>query len=128
MSSYRHRIEYLTSALGDQKWVPRFGEESRAYCDGFVDAYALNRPHLAVRIVRVHDAHVVRIVDAIETASIGQVAGFPTAAQYIDAGVDMLKKAAATLRRDRTLDSATDDRVGLIEEWIESTKYVREGL
>ena len=116
------------SKEGSDVWMPRFGEESRAYCDGFVDAFLLHHPHLAIRIVRVQDGRVVRFADAVKTASVGLVAGFPTAAQYIDAAVAMLHKAVGVLSSRRTASDATDDKVGILWSWIEASKNIREGL
>ena len=86
----------------DGSWHPVVGTigASQGYCYGFVDALRDRPgPRLAYRAMR-SDGHVGAFARALESVSIGQVAGFPTAEQYEAAGDRALERARLIRARE----------------------------
>ena len=76
--------DYQIEVFNLNKWVI-LARASRAYCEGYFDARKDYSPRLAYRVVR-PDGSIMDESAARDDVSIGQIAGFPTAEQYEQAG------------------------------------------
>jgi len=81
------------------------------YLQGFLDARADYAPRLAYRIMR-SDGKVIEQIDAREDVNIGQVAGWPTAAQYERAAEKAMERAKA-IRENENREAGNRRRLGI---------------
>lgn len=77
----------------------RFKSGSKGYCEGYLDALRGQAPHLNIRMVR-DDGKIMDEIAAKDEVNIGQVAGWPTAAQYERAGYEALRRAELIKSRE----------------------------
>lgn len=83
------------------KWHAFIKEKSRTYCSGYMDAMRGQVPRRQLRLVR-SDGKVIDKIDAHDDVGVGQVAGFPTAEQYEQAGRRALERAAEIRNANNT--------------------------
>lgn len=102
-------IEWQDPTLG---WTRPLGsDDSLVYWRGYLDRHReCGGPRLACRIVR-GDGKVIEEVPAIDDATIGAVAGFPTWQQYARAAAGALERGAQIAMCDD--DAAIDTAVRL---------------
>lgn len=99
MARHTYRLQALHPSLGWQDLAG--GQTGREYGLGYIAARCeAPGPRVAVRLVR-DDGHVVDAAPGIEGASIGAVAGWPTAEQYRRAAERCLALARAIEERER---------------------------
>lgn len=90
---------YSVVAQHGDRWV-KVCDGSCNYCDGWLDARVLQRPHLAMRLIR-PDGTLMRDIQQRDDVSIGQVAGFPAPEQYEAAANKALQLAKAVRERQK---------------------------
>jgi hypothetical protein len=95
MSRPKH---YAVEVHSGKAWETIIADESRDFCLGYLAAHRLHPgPSLAARVVR-SDGHVLDTAPADERASLGMVAGFPSAEQY-ERAADLALAAAAEIHK-----------------------------
>lgn len=99
----KHEYQLESFAIG--KWL-KILQGSMQYCQGFLDARKDYAPRNAYRLVR-SDGKIMEEVAAREDVNIGQIAGWPTAAQYESAANKALERAKAIRERANDSSSAT---------------------
>jgi hypothetical protein len=97
---------------------PCFGEwnrfkrdQTRSYCDGYLDAMQGQLPRIELRMVR-SDGKVIRTVEAHDDVGVGMIAGWPTAEQYEAAAEKALEKARKIRLRNAEENSRRESRDG----------------
>lgn len=104
MTTPKHRwqVQALCHAgTPDEKWV-KIVEDTRAYCMGYLEGRRdIKPPRLAMRVIDVVANHVVALLNEDSTVSIGAVAGFPTARQYMNAATEAMAKARVLQEQER---------------------------
>lgn len=84
------------------KWTS-IKRDSLNYCQGFLDARKDYGPRLAFRIVR-SDGRVIEEIKESADVFIGQVAGWPTSAQYHNAAKRATERALMAEAREKERD------------------------
>ena len=101
----RSKYTYAVEVQWLEGWRPIIDAETRDFCLGYLASHRQHPgPRVAVRVVR-SDGNVLDTASAEERASLGMVAGFPSAAQYERAAERALASAAVIRERERAAEA-----------------------
>ena len=109
----RPKHTYSVEVEWSGRWRPIISPETRDYCLGYLAAHRQHPgPRLAVRVTR-SDGKVMDSSSAEDRASLGMVAGFPTAEQYERAAERALESAREIRARTERREASRAERAKL---------------